>query len=278
MSDKRKVCLLAIDPQVDFCAPDGRLSVPGAHEDMERLGAMVRKYGGDIDDIQITMDSHYGIHIAHSRCWVDKKGTHPKPLFLHDGNTVPTPITLQDVKNGEWRAFNPAWQDRYVEYLEALEKNGRYALMIWPDHCIIGHPGQCLYDPFLEAITEWEDRYFGMAQRHTKGSNPFTEHYSAVKADVEDPDDPKTRLNTKLIDLLKIYDDILDAGEALSHCNANTLRDIFKEFGADQIKKFVLLTDASSNVPGCEQMGEDFVKEFTADPYNMRTAKTTDFF
>ncbi len=274
---KQKVCLLGIDPQDDFCnQATGRLAVPGAHEDMVRVGTMITKFGGDIDEIQITMDSHYLVHIAHSRSWVDRNGNHPKPLFLHDGNTIPTPITLDAVRAGEWRAYNPAWQDRYVAYLEALEKGGRYALMIWPDHCIIGHPGQNLYTPFLDAVTEWENRYFAMAQRTTKGSNPFTEHYSAVKADVEDPKDPKTRLNTKLIELLKEYDIILGVGEALSHCYANTMRDIFKEFSPEQIKKFVLLKDATSSVPGCEQMGEDFITEYVAK--GMQVATTTTFF
>ena len=278
MADKPKVCVLAIDPQNSFCKKDGELSVPGADEDMERAATMIKKHGGDIDDIQITMDSHYPIHIAHARCWVDKKGKHPKPLFLHDGNSIPTPISLQMVLDGEYRAFNQAWQQRYVEYVTALDANGRYQLMIWPEHCIIGFPGQLLYEPFREAAYEWEDRFFATAQRTTKGSNPFTEHYSAVKADVEDPEDKKTRLNTKLIDLLKVYDVIIPLGEALSHCLAFTLRDVFKEFGADQVKKFCLMLDACSSVPGCEQMGQDFIDEFTAAPYNMRTAKTTDFF
>ena len=35
---------LIIDPQVDFCSPQGRLFVPGAAEDMQRLAAMVRAY------------------------------------------------------------------------------------------------------------------------------------------------------------------------------------------------------------------------------------------
>jgi nicotinamidase-related amidase len=278
MADKPKICLLVIDPQNDFCEKDGRLSVPGANEDMARLGTMVRKFGGDIDDIQITMDSHYLIHIAHSRCWVDKKGRHPDPFFLHSGNKVPTPISLDMVKNGEYRAYNAKWQQRYVDYVTALKANDRYKLMIWPDHCIIGHSGQLIFNPFFEAVNDWEDRFFATAQRHTKGSNPFTEHYSAVRADVEDPEDPKTRLNTKLIDLLKTYDMIIPGGEALSHCLAFTLRDVFKEFGVDQIQKFTLMLDACSSVPGCEQMGEDFIKEFTAAPYYMKTAKTTDFF
>ena len=271
-----KICLFAIDCQVDFCDPNGRLSVPGAHDDMTRLSSMIKKFGREIDDIQITMDSHYLVHVAHSRCWVNKKGNHPVPLFLYPDNKVPTPITLADIQSGEWRAYNPAFQRRYESYVESLEKIGRYALMIWPDHCIIGHPGQNLYSPFFEAVNEWEDRFFAIAKRTTKGSNPFTEHYSAVKADVEDPKDSKTRLNTDLINLLKEYDIILGAGEALSHCFANTMRDVFNEFSPEQIKKFVLLEDATSSVPGCEKMGEDFIKEYTAK--GMQTAKTTTFF
>jgi len=45
---------------------------------------------------------------------------------------------------------------------------------------------------------------------------------------------------------------------------ANTIRDIAAEFGDDQIKKFVLLEDTSSNVGGFEKMGQDFVREMVA--------------
>jgi hypothetical protein len=55
-------------------------------------------------------------------------------------------------------------------------------------------------------------------------------------------------------------------GQALSHCLANTTRDIAKGFGDKSlISKFTLLQGASSNVPGFEFMGEDFVKELAAD-------------
>lgn len=36
-----------------------------------------------------------------------------------------------------------------------------------------------------------------------KSKNIWTEHYSAVKAEVEDPDDPKTRINAELIRAVK---------------------------------------------------------------------------
>ena len=272
----KKVCLIIIDPQIDFT--NGSLAVPGADDDMARVANMVRRYGGDIDDIQITLDSHYKLHIAHAMSWVDRNGNHPVPIFLHKGSKVPTFLTLQMALDGEYRAFNPGFQDRYVKYLTQLEANGRYQLMIWPEHCIIGSPGQNIHPDLLFAISGWESQYYGMALRTTKGSNPFTEHYSALIADVEDPEDEGTRLNTDFIDVTKEYDIILGTGEALSHCYANTFRDIFHEFGADQVSKFVLLEDATSNVPGCNKMGEDFINEFTAAPYNMKVAKTTNIF
>lgn len=274
--EKKKICLLVIDPQVDFCdQKEGALPVAGADEDMIKLAKMINKFGGNIDEIQVTMDSHYKIHIAHPRCWVDKNGNHPMPIFLKPGNNNPMPLTMDMMESGEYRAYNTAWQERFHDYVKSLQENGRYALMIWPEHCIIGYPGQLLDPNFRMAIDAWEDKYHAIAPRTTKGSNPFTEHYSAVKADVEDPKDPRTRLNTKLIETLKEYDVILGAGEALSHCFANTMRDVFNEFSEEQVKKFVLLEDATSSVPGCEQMGQDFINEYTAK--GMQIAKTTDY-
>ncbi len=274
--EKPKVCLVVIDPQKDFTR--GTLTVPGAVEDMARLSKMIRKFGGDIDEIQITMDSHYKLHVAHSRSWIDREGNHPTPIFLHKGNTVPTYLTLEMVLDGEYRAFNPGFQERYVDYLKQLKANNRYQLMIWPEHCIIGSDGQMLEPEFLNAVSEWEATYYGIAPRTTKGSNPFTEHYSALVADVIDPEDEGTRLNEDFINVIKEYDIILGAGEALSHCYSFTFRDIFEYLGADQVKKFVLLKDATSSVPGCEQNGEDFINKYTADDYGMQVATTVDFF
>lgn len=272
----KKLCLVNIDPQESFIT--GSLAIPGADEDMNRVSKMVNKNSGEIDDIFISMDSHYGSHIANSRSWVDKKGNNPEPIFLYKGNKIPTSLTLDMVDNGDFRARNPKFQGRYRDYVQKLEENGRYDLTIWPDHCIIGSIGQTIHPGFLKAVSEWELKWYALAMRIPKGSNPFTEHYSVVRADVEDPADPTTRLNERFIRLLKLYDTILIAGEALSHCLSFTLRDIFNEFGVDQIKKFVLLKDATSNVPGCEQQGQDFIDKFSAAPYNMQVTTTTSFF
>jgi hypothetical protein len=65
------------------------------------------------------------------------------------------------------------------------------------------------------------------------------------------------------------------AGEARSHCLANTVLDIANNFGEENIKKMVLLEDGTSDVPGFENLGEDFVKEMKGR--GMRISTTVDY-
>ena len=53
-----KAILLVIDPQVDFCDPNGSLFVKGADADMKRLATMIRENINLIERINITLDSH----------------------------------------------------------------------------------------------------------------------------------------------------------------------------------------------------------------------------
>jgi nicotinamidase-related amidase len=257
-----KIALFIIDPQVDFCDPKGSLFVPGADKDMTRLADFITRRKNDLYDIQITMDSHYRVAIFHPMSWISKSNKHPAPFTL---------ISKDDVEKGEWRSFNPEYQTRYLEYVRKLEENSRFALVIWPEHCIIGSPGQCLYQPVYEAISEWESQY-ATAVRTTKGSNIFTEHYSVFKADVEDPKDPSTRMNLKLVKDLDDADRILIAGEALSHCVANSGRDFIEQIGTN-ISKITLLEDCCSNVPGFEKLGEDFVNEMVSKGMKISSIK-----
>lgn len=262
------VHLIIIDPQNDFCSPDGALFVPGADKDTERLAEMIKNNIGRIDGINVTLDSHHPVHIAHPIWWMNSKGESPDPFTL---------ISVDDVKNGTWMARNPGFQKRSEDYVQALADGGRYVLCIWPPHCLIGTKGHNVAAPLDEALNKWTDE-FATVHYVTKGSNMYTEHYSAVKADVEDHGDPTTALNSDLVELLrdKSSGDILIAGQALSHCVANTIRDIADQFSEEQVKRFVLLEDACSSVPGFETLGDDFVKEMTGK--GMRLSKTTTYF
>lgn len=249
-----KLELLLIDPQHDFCAPDGALFVAGADRDAERLAGLIRRIGARLHGIRVTLDTHHYFDIAHPVFWVDGSGNHPQPF---------TVISVEAVRAGAWRAVRPELQQRAAAYVEQLQAKRRYQLCIWPPHCLIGTPGHCVVAPVREALLDWERGRSAIVDYVTKGSNVLTEHYSAVQAEVPDPADPNTQLNVPLINILRESDRILISGQALSHCVANTLRDIADSFGPENVKKFVLIQDTTSPVPGFEHVGREFIREMT---------------
>lgn len=253
-------------PEIDFIEKGGALFVSGADQDMVRLADMINRLVGKLDELHFTLDSHNEIHIAHPIFWVDSKGNHPPPF---------TCITEDDVAKGVWNTTNPAARNRALEYVRTLKANKRYILCIWPTHCVISTVGSTIVPCVNNAISNWCKTRFKKVDYLVKGSNPFTEHYSAVKADVIDNSDPTTMLNTNLLNILSTADIILIAGEALSHCVANTIKDVADNFGEENVKKFVLLEDCCSNVGGFEKFGSDFVSEMTKR--GMKIAKSTDY-
>lgn len=260
----KKVCLFIIDPQVDFTSPSGSLYVPGADKDMQRLSTMIKRIKSDVDDIVVSCDSHRTLHIAHPIWWVDGHGNHPQPFTLiEEGDVVGS--------NPKWKAYNPGFQERSVEYVKELKKNGRYVLCIWPPHCLIGSSGATIDPTVFNALCEWE-ALFASVNFIPKGSNPFTEHYSIFKADVYDHEDVTTGLNTDLITLLQTMDLIAIAGEAGSHCVCNSIRDLTSNFGDENIKKLVLLSDCTSPVPGFEKLQEDFINDMVGRGMSVTTS------
>jgi nicotinamidase-related amidase len=263
----KKIHAVIIDPQVDFCDPKGALSVKGADKDMERLAVMVKRLGKKLDDIHVTLDSHHPVHIAHPMFWKNSAGGHPSPFTI---------IKSQDVRDGTWTTTKPSLFKWGKEYVETLEKNNRYPLCIWPPHCLIGSVGQTVYPVLFDALMEWCRSEYANIDFITKGSNYKTEHYSAIVADVPDPTDPGTQMNVNFLNTINEADLVLLAGEARSHCLANTGRDACNYFSDDSlVKKLVLLTDATSDVPGFENYGDQFVKDMTAR--GMQTTTTKDF-
>lgn len=260
--------LLIIDPQVDFCDPQrGALYVKGAEHDIARLARMVTRLAPKLDDIHVTLDSHHLVDVAHPIFWRDSAGKHPDPFTL---------ISVADVEAGRWTTTQPGMYRRALDYVKTLEKHGRYALCVWPPHCLIGSEGHAVMPELFAALTEWEKRRFGLVDYVTKGSNIYTEHYSAIQAEVPDPTDPSTQINTALVQTLMKADVVAIAGEAGSHCVRNTVTDVANNFGDDSyVKKLVLLTDATSPVTTFEAYQDDFIREMTAR--GMQLSTTTDF-
>lgn len=256
--------LLIIDPQNDFCDPkEGTLYVPGADADMTRLAALIDHPAHPIDAIHVTLDSHHLVDIAHPAFWLDRKATPPAPF---------TTITAQSVRAGDYRPKDPQATPRALAYLEALEATGRYPHTIWPPHCLIGGPGHNVYPPLFAALTRWEAKTHQAVDYIIKGTNIWTEHFSAIRAEVPDPQDPTTELNDALITTLAGADRLLIAGEAGSHCVAHTVRDLADALAhPTAIAKLSLLEDAISPVPGFEPHQHKFLADLTARGMQLTT-------
>lgn len=236
-----KLHVLIIDPQKDFMDdPDSALGVPGANDDMRRVAAMIGRLSRKIDDIHVTLDSHRVIDVGHPGFWRDEDGNHPAPFTM---------ISADDLENNIWTPRNPGLRSRMLDYVCTLEKQGNYPLMVWPEHCLIGTPGHSVQEELMEALQKWERGQYANVDYVVKGANPFTEHYGALMAEVIDPSDPTTGLNTTLLNILGEADIVAIAGEALSHCVMSTVNQIADNIGDEHVKKFHILTDCSSPIP-----------------------------
>ncbi|OBV39280.1 cysteine hydrolase [Janthinobacterium psychrotolerans] len=273
---KRQLHLLVIDPQNDFCdlpadlMPDGcapSLPVTGAHQDMLRVAGLIRDGGAGLTQISVTLDAHHRYDIAHPTFWRSGNGEPVSPF---------TQIGAQQLRDGVYVPAADGALPRAQAYLDALESAGRYQLMVWPVHCEIGSWGQNIHGAVRAAYNGWEVAQLQVVAKLSKGSNPWTEHYSAVMAEVPDPQDPATQLNTGFLDTLVSAERIYICGEAGSHCVKASTEHIADYLEARQgrqaLAKLVLLTDCMSPVPGFEDQQRDFLAAMLARGARLATS------
>lgn len=270
----RATQLLIIDPQNDFCdlpeswwphdvhgkqsiAPS--LPVAGAHADMQRLARWIAQQGSRLSDITITLDAHQAYDIAHPAFWQQRDGSAVEPF---------TQITANQVRSGVFAPRDAAALHRTLQYLDALEAAGRYTLMVWPLHCEIGSWGQGVHADVLAACRAWQGARHRAVRHVFKGMNPWTEHYSAIRAEVPDPQDPETGLNQTLLQHLAGAGQLVIAGEAGSHCVRATTEHIVQHigrwWGSQDLGRIVLLIDCMSPVTGFADAQADFVAQMRA--------------
>lgn len=268
----RHTHLLAIDPQNDFCdlpasaCPPGQrpsLPVAGAHADLQRLAAWLRRHQGAVQAITTTLDAHQRFDIAHPGFWQQRSGAAVAPF---------TPITAAQVRAGDFAPRAAAHQARTLAYLDALEAQGRYTLMVWPVHCEVGSWGHGLHAELLAAFGDWQLVHQQAVHAVFKGLNPWTEHYSALQAEVPDPADPATALNQGLLQRLDTADCIVVAGEASSHCVRATVEHLVQHLPSGRPERLVLLTDCMSPVPGFEAAHQAFLDAMAAAGVRLTTS------
>ncbi len=279
----RDVHLLIIDPQKDFCFPEGTLYVggrsgTGAMDDNARLASFIYRNMHVLKNITTSMDTHFAFQIFSPSFWIDADGCAPAP------HTV---IRTDDVRRGRYRP-DPAmtwfigsrgdqpggakitypWLLRQVEfYCEELEKQGRYALYLWPPHCLLGSEGHALAGVIYEACMFFSWARLSQSWREIKGGNPLSEHYSILRPEVLLRHDGRAlaQKNTAFIEALLAADTLIIAGQAASHCVLNTIDDLLQEIAAtdpDLVRKVYLLEDCQSAVAVPDGQG-GFAADFT---------------
>jgi len=259
-ADKKRVCLVIVDCQNTFCIPEFELFVggrsgKGAVEDNVRLCEFIYRNLGVITEIVPTLDTHTAMQIFHPVFWVNQAGEHPKP------HTV---ISLEDVEQGAWRA-NPdvapsvlhgdakTLQRHAVHYVRKLTERGKYPLMVWPYHSVLGGIGHALVSSVEEALFFHCLARKSQTRFEIKGDNPCTEHYSVLYPEVREGADGEPLLQKEgglLIGLLS-FDAVIIAGQAKSHCVAWTIDDLLTEVKARNpklVEKVYLLEDCTSPV------------------------------
>ncbi|PWU25377.1 MAG: isochorismatase [Candidatus Rokuibacteriota bacterium] len=232
--DGFRVCLVLVDCQNTFCTPGFELVVgPDVVDDSRRLTEFVYRNLGRVTQVAPTLDTHQAGQIFHALFLVDKKGGHPDPYTL---------VSVEDVARGLWRATDPSLQRHLEYYTDALEAGGKYRLTIWPYHAMLGGIGHALVSALEEAIF-----FHAVARRarvhfEVKGSEPLTEHYSALRPEVGD--EPG---RSAFAEALRDFDAVVFAGQAKSHCVAWTIADLLEDFG-ELARKVYLLEDCTSPV------------------------------
>jgi nicotinamidase-related amidase len=259
--DDPRVCLMVIDAQNTFVLPDGELSVGGAVEDAARTCEFIY---GNLDRLTLiapTMDTHTAMQIFHPIFWVDDQGNHPI-----GGQTQ---ISLEDVEREVWRvnpavAFSLGWDYMHLRkhalhYVRTLTDRGKYALMVWPYHAMLGGVGHALVPALEEACFFHNLARCTQTQFEIKGGNPLTENYSVLAPEVltapsgKEPgkEIPIDQKNTRFLQKLMDFDMVIIAGQAKSHCVAWTIDDLLgsiNEQDPDLAKKVYLLEDCTSPV------------------------------
>ncbi len=275
---KHHIQMLLIDPQNDFCdLPEAwqgsdplsgqriapALPVQGAHADMQRLAALMEAGQAGLSQVVVTLDSHHPYDVAHPAYWQQGDGAPVAPF---------TTIAAQQVRDGQFRTRDASAQARTLHYLDALEAQGRYGLMVWPVHCEIGTWGHNVHAAVQRACRAWEVAQLRTVQVVHKGLNPYTEHYSALQAEVPDATDPDTQLNRRLIAELDRADVLLIAGEASSHCVKATTEHLVDNLPSGALEKIILITDAMSPVGGFEAQAQAFIDTMRGRGLRLATA------
>ena len=305
--------LIVIDGQNDFLAdgtepedwswPEGgrargALCVETANREADAVATMIDRLQADgvpgghkINKIHATLDSHHRKDGAHNISWKNgNTGQVADPFTIVTYDDVMAQRYVPTFRMGVWEGQAVPALEWAKKYTKALDDRGRNPLCLWPPHCLIGSWGQQVYKPLMDAYNRWCDRTGGWINWVSKGQWVWTEHYSAIIADVPDSTRRETQMNAELVNDASGADIIAWLGWAGSHCLRWTAKDAVDFFepsddekaaGASNefVKKSVFFEDAAAPVvspdPAATTMFKQWQEEFLNEMKNRGAQITT---
>ncbi|KKN42820.1 hypothetical protein LCGC14_0709520 [marine sediment metagenome] len=274
-SDGTRVHLLIIDDQADFSFKGAPLYVAGrsgtgAMDAHQNLVEFIYRNLSCISEITCTLDTHVPYQVFFNSAHLDESGNHP------EANTI---ITADEYRHGKYRpnpamakqiGVTPVWlQKQFIHYCEQLEQSGKYSLMLWPYHCLLGTEGHRLAGVVDEARLFHSFARGAANTPSVKGGNPLTENYSIFRPEVTTCHDgrpiPGVQVNTQLLDQLLAADVVPVAGLAASHCVKTSIEDLLgyiQKQDPSLARKVYIMRDCTDSVviPGVFDFTDDAEK------------------
>ena len=237
-SAKNSHALVIVDPQNDFCDPQGSLFLKGAEDDMLRLAEYIERDPCAISQIYLSLDSHDRVAVFHPLFWVDEAGNLPAPF---------TQISHEDFVSSKWKVSSEANHPYVSKTLALMDARGIGSVMIWPEHCVVSTWGHQIVAPLQKALAVWQDATNVAVRYVFKGENPYTDQYSIFEG--VDSSYMETAFNQTLFDRLSGFERITFAGEALTHCVMESVLSYTRRLGTFK-QELHLLTNCTSPVGG----------------------------
>lgn len=272
----KKVLHWHIDEQKDFTHPKGTLFVggrsgTGAVDDTKRTAEFMYKTMDIVTDHEFTLDTHNPYQIFSRAFWRMEDGSIPEPFTL---------ITEDAIKRGEIRPLpavahlffrgNYAGLLSYVaHYCRELESQGKYVLILWTEHCVLGQQGHNLAGVIQEARMFHAYSRYSANYATSKGTHPLSERYSPIREEVMTLPDgrplPDAQRSVAFLKKAMMYDYIIVSGQAGSHCMDAFILDMISDIlqkDKQLAGKFYILTDCTSAVTIPDGNG-GFLQDYT---------------
>ena len=296
--DKKKICLVPIDVQNSFCIPGYSLYVGGKHGfaavvDSCNLAKFIYQNLDVITEIIPSLDTHLLLQIFFPHVWISEHGRHPKPntiltyrdggVFNKDGVSYrANPEVAATLTDGDYAKLSSC----FLHYVKKLTEDGKFPLIIWNYHTMLGTIGHAMVAGVYEAVAFHSFARHVNNELQIKGMSPFSENYSIfspeVLVDQAGNSLPGAHKNSALLEKLLKFDAVIIAGQAKSHCVSWSIQHLLDEINLidpSLAKKIYLLDDCTSPVviPGvCDftEMANEAFANFAKAGMNI--VKSTD--